>query len=201
MGKLIVIEGMDGTGTTTQSNLLVEYLKDLGLKAMRSAEPSSSPFGQEIRKWLSEPIENEPNLLTMLALAFAADRMHHVHHTLAPALKNYDFVIVDRYVLSSLVYQGLHLPNSFIVEINRFALVPDATLVLDVSAKTALERLGKREGNKEFYESRPMLEKIRSRYVHFVNQDPENYILIDASLSVEQVHQQILKVIRERFHI
>src|SRR5262245_34387247 len=120
MGRMIVIEGMDGTGTTTQSKLLVDHLNKIGLSAIRSAEPTSSPFGQEIRKWLALPIEDEPYLLTMLALAFAADRMHHVHHTLSPALKSYDYVIVDRYVLSSLVYQGLHLPSSFIVEINRF---------------------------------------------------------------------------------
>ncbi|HXW60294.1 MAG TPA: dTMP kinase [Myxococcota bacterium] len=201
MGKMIVIEGMDGAGTTTQSQLLLDYLNKIGLKAIKSAEPTKSPFGQEIRKWLATPIEKEPYLLTMLALAFAADRMHHVHHTLAPALKSYDFLIVDRYVLSSLVYQGLHLPNAYITEINRFALIPDVTLVLDISAKEAINRLGERASDKDFYETKPTLEKIRARYLHFVDQDLEHLVLIDASGSIEQVHNQIVSVVKRRFHI
>lgn len=200
MGKLIVIEGMDGAGTTTQSKLLVEHLQSLNQRAIRSAEPTNSVLGQEIRRWLSSPIEEDPYLLTMLALTFAADRMHHVHHTLAPALKTNDFVIVDRYVLSSLVYQGLHLPTSFIMEINRFALIPDLTLVLDVPAKNAAERLSLRPGAKDFYESRPMLEKIRGRYVHFAHEDPEHMVLIDALGTIEHVQEQIFNVVSQRFH-
>lgn len=201
MGKLIVIEGMDGAGTTTQSKLLADYLQELGHPTIKTAEPTKSVFGQEIRKWLASPIEKEPYLLTMLALAFAADRMHHVHHTLAPALKENDYVIVDRYVLSSLVYQGLHLPSAFVKEINRFALIPDMTLVLDISAKAALGRLAYRKGTKDFYENGTLLEKIRGRYAHFAEQDKEQYTLIDASGTIESVHQHIINVMQQKFHI
>lgn len=201
MGKMIVIEGLDGAGTTTQSKLLLSYLEKRGISAIRTAEPTKSPFGQEIRKWLASPIEKEPYLLTMLALAFAADRMHHVHHTLVPGLRDNEFVIVDRYVLSSLVYQGLHLPSSYVKEINRFALIPDMTLVLDIPAKDALVRLAGREGGKDFYESRTLLEKIRGRYAHFASEDPEQYTLIDAAGSIDSVHQHIINVVQQRFPI
>jgi dTMP kinase len=199
MGKMIVLEGMDGAGTTTQAKLLEERLKAMGFSVLRTAEPTKSPWGQEIRKWLASPIEGEPFLLTMLALAFATDRMHHVYHTLAPALKDNDFVIVDRYVLSSLVYQGLHLPSTFIAEINRFALIPDICLVLDISANEAMARLEKRANVRDFYESRAMLEKIRGRYLHFAELDPEHIVQIDGSGSVEDVALLIQDVIKKLF--
>ena len=91
----------------------------------------------------------------MLALCFAADRCIMLIFCLAPALKTDDFVLVDRYVMSSMVYQGLHLPASFVAEINKFALKPDLTLLLDISPKTAFERIISRQGPKDFYESMP----------------------------------------------
>ncbi len=199
MGKLIIIEGMDGAGTTTQTKLLAQNLRARGLKVLTSAEPTNSSIGLEARKLLASSIENEPNLLTTLALCFAADRMHHVHHTLGPALKSHDFVIVDRYVLSSLVYQGLHLPTSFVKEINRYALVPHLTIVMDIDAKIAFERLSARSGKKDFYESGPMLEKIRARYVHFAQSESPNLVLVDASGSVEQVNSHLMHVINNKF--
>ena len=195
MGKLIIIEGMDGSGTTTQTKLLADYLRSLGYKVSQSAEPTNSAIGQEIRKWLKEPIEKEPHLLTMLALCFAADRMHHVHFVLAPELKTHDFVLVDRYVMSSMVYQGLDLPASFVAEINNFALKPDLTLLLDVPASVAFERIGFRKGPKDFYESVPVLNRLRERYLHFAKLDPKKLALIDASESIELVHKHIVTII------
>jgi len=199
VGKLIIIEGMDGSGTTTQTKMLANYLSALGLKVSSSAEPTDSPIGQEIRKWLKEPIEKEPHLLTMLALCFAADRMHHVNFCLAPALKTHDFVLVDRYVMSSMVYQGLHLPASFVAEINKFALKPDLTLLLDVSPRIAYERIIIRQGPKDFYESEPMLNKLRQRYLHCAQLDPKNTALIDSSASPEQVHNHVVSIISHRY--
>lgn len=200
MGALIIIEGMDGAGTTTQTKLLADFLRAKGLKVLTSGEPSDSSLGLEARKLLASPIENEPNLLTTLALCFAADRMHHVHYTLIPALKSHDFVIVDRYVLSSLVYQGLHLPTSFVKEINRYALAPDLTVVMDVEAQVAFERLSGRSGKRDFYESAAWLEKIRTRYVHFAQQEPHT-VLIDASGHIEQVHSHLVHVIGNKYRL
>ena len=195
MSKLIIIEGMDGAGTTTQTKLLADYLTNLGYKVAQSAEPTNSAIGQEIRKWLKEPIEKEPHLLTMLALCFAADRMHHINFNLAPALKTQDFVLVDRYVMSSMVYQGLHLPTSFIAEINQYALKPDLTILLDVTPEIAFERIGFRKGPKDFYESKPMLTKLRDRYLHFAKLEQKKLALIDGSGSVEEVHTHIRNII------
>lgn len=199
MGKLIIIEGMDGSGTTTQTKMLAHYLGSLGYKVSSSAEPTNSPIGQEIRKWLKEPIEKEPYLLTMLALCFAADRMHHINFSLAPALKTHDFVLVDRYVMSSMVYQGLHLPASFVAEINKFALKPDITLLLDTPPKIAYERITIRQGPKDFYESMPMLIKLRDRYLHFAQLEPKNIAIIDGSTNPDQVHAHVMSIISNLF--
>ncbi len=202
MGKLIIIEGMDGAGTTTQTKLLAEFLIKCGYKVLSTAQPSKSAIGLEARKLLaSSTIEHEPHLLTALALCFAADRMHHVHHTLAPALKTHDFVLVDRYVLSSLVYQGLHLPTSFVKEINRYALEPDVTILMDIDADLAFKRLSARSIAKDFYESPQTLEKIRGRYVHFAALEPQKTIVVDASGSIEEVHSHVVHCIRSKFPI
>lgn len=198
-GKLVVIEGMDGAGTTTQSKMLATHLSRVGYKVLSSAEPTGSPIGQEIRNILAMPIANEPNLLTMLALCFAADRMYHVHYTLIPGLKQHDFVILDRYVLSSLVYQGLHLPTSFVKEINQYAIKPDLTVILDLDAQEAHERLSQRAATKDFYEAPGLLGKLRSRYLHFAKDDPARTVLIDAQGSIDRVHSHLVHVIEEKF--
>lgn len=195
MGKLIIIEGMDGAGTTTQTKMLADYLVSLGYKVSSSAEPTDSSIGREIRKWLKEPIEKEPYLLTMLALLFAADRMHHVNFVLATALKTHDFVLVDRYVMSSMVYQGLHLPANYVAEINKYAPKADLTLLLDTPAEVAYERIKIRKGPKDFYETVPMLNRLRERYLHFGQLEHKNTAIIDGSGSVEEVHNHVLCVI------
>jgi dTMP kinase len=199
MGKLIILEGMDGSGTTTQIKLLENYLSGLGYLVTSSAEPTNSAIGQEIRKWLKAPIEHEPDLLTMLALCFAADRMQHVHFVIKPALKTYDFVLVDRYVMSSLVYQGLHVPEEFVEKINQFALKPDLVLLLDVSAEMAFERITRRQGPKDFYESVALLQKMRERYKTCAENFMSPVAIIDSSPSAQQVHENIRAALAQLF--
>lgn len=198
-GKLIVLEGMDGVGTTTQSKLLTDYLRSCGYRVVSSSEPTSSAIGVEIRKILAEGREKSSSLLACLALCFAADRMQHIDTVIEPGLKQNDFIVLDRYVLSSLVYQGLHLPTTFVKEINQFALKPDLTIVLDVDAKEAFLRLSKRQSTRDYYETPQMLEKIRSRYQHFLQEDPRDKVLVDAYGAVQLVHGHIVNVVRDNF--
>lgn len=198
VGKFVVLEGMDGSGTTTQVRMLTAHLRNLGFKVVMSAEPTDSAIGQEIRRRLAEPMDLDPNRLASLALCFAADRMQHVHETIMPALKSQDFIVLDRYVLSSLVYQGLHLPTSFIKEINRFAVEPDLTMVLDVDAKLAHDRLLRRNSTKDFYESPDILLKIRARYLHFAKDESTKAVLIDAHGAVDQVHSHVIHAFEDR---
>jgi len=200
-GKLIVIEGIDGAGTTTQAKMLGSLISSFGYKVKNSAEPTKSAIGQEIRRMLALALDKEPDMLVSLALCFAADRMQHIHEVIEPGLNDNDFVILDRYVLSSLVYQGLHLPTSFVKEINQFALKPDLTIILDLDASLAHERLTRRVLTKDFYEDEDLLEKIRHRYLHFAKDDPHNTVLIDGSDGIDQVQSHIWHVLSQRFNL
>jgi dTMP kinase len=201
LGNFVVLEGMDGVGTTTQTRKLVAYLRSLGLSVTESAEPTTSVIGQEIRRILKMPIDGEKNLLACLALCFAADRMQHIHQTVMPAMLKQDFIVLDRYVMSSLVYQGLHLPSTFVKEINRFALSADLTIVLDMDPKRAHERLAQRNGPLDFYESFEFLSQLRGRYLHFAKEEPSSTVIIDGDGSMEDVHSHVVHVIRERFKL
>lgn len=198
MGKLIVIEGMDGVGTTTQTRLLAGYLQSLSYKVMASAEPTKGGIGQEIRKLLKNKHEKSSDFLVALSLCFAADRMLHVHDEIKPGLIENDFVILDRYVLSSLVYQGLHVPTSFVKDINQYALKPDMTIILDLDPDLALERIGLRAGEKDFYETPAYLKQLRQRYLHF-QKDDTTAVLVDARGSVEQVQSHIQHIVNQKF--
>ena len=198
-GKLIVLEGMDGAGTTTQSGLLVSHLQKRGVRVTRSAEPTKSALGQEARRLLAHPDELDQELLVALALCFAADRMQHVHEVILPSLQRGDFVVLDRYMLSSMVYQGLHLPASFVKEINRYAIKPDLTIVLDVDVNLACQRLMQRGEAKDFYEIPETLHKIKNRYLLFAQQDAQDTLIIEANESVADVEKHILRVVTDRF--
>ncbi len=197
-GKFIVLEGMDGAGTTTQAALLARHLESRGVRVTKSAEPTKSPLGVEARRLLALPIEHDEDMLVSLALCFAADRMQHVRDTIRPSLARGDFVLLDRYHMSSLVYQGLHLPASFVKEINRYAIKPDLTLVLDIDAKLAHARLVERYSVKDFYETPETLAKIRQRYLHYAEED-KNAVIIDASGAVQQVESHIATIINQQF--
>jgi dTMP kinase len=177
---------------------LANRLRSLGFAVVESREPTTSVIGQEIRRMLSLSVEKNSQLLTALALCFAADRMQHIHDVIAPALKNQDFIILDRYVLSSLVYQGLHLPAEFVNEINKFAIKPDLTMILDIDPKLAYDRLFLRIGSKDFYETPEMLSKLRSRYLHFAKDEPDKAI-IDAQGTIEAVERHIFVMVEQAF--
>lgn len=191
--KFIVVEGMDGTGSTTQTRMLASHLTTLGYRVTTSFEPTKSVVGQEIRGLLKYSGHKSKEFLVNLALCFAADRMQHAREVILPALLEHDFVILDRYVLSSLVYQGMDLPTSFVKAINQYAPTPHVTVVLDLDVDEALNRIRGRSMQKDFYETKPMLEKIRERYRHFAQKEPHT-VLVDADGDAGQVHQRIFQI-------
>lgn len=195
-GKLIVLEGGDGSGTTTQAHKLVSHLKGKGFKVCSSAEPTDSGIGKEIRKMLSQSIAKEHDLLVSLALCFAADRMYHIHNFIVPNLKTHDFVILDRYLLSSLVYQGMDLPINFVKTINSYAISPHLTIVIDLDPKTALSRLSLRGKKKDFYESIELMTKVRNGYLQLAKENYHDTVIVDGSRDLNSVHEEIVSVIK-----
>jgi len=150
-GLFIVIEGIDGSGSTTHSKLLAKALRQRGIRVAETCEPSGGPIGGMIRQvlqrrlFVADAAGPRAFAWSTMALLFAADRMDHLDSTVVPALRDGAVVISDRYDLSSLAYQSATAPTgekvvSWIRELNARAIRPDLTIVIDVPPEVAEER-------------------------------------------------------------
>jgi dTMP kinase len=162
-GVFICIEGLDGCGKTTQAKLLAKKLRK-SHNALYTAEPSRGKIGTYIRK---RCLYGEKRLSTVVeALLFAADRVEHVENEVLPALREGRLVISDRYVYSSLAYQGAAgLSIDWIEKVNEHALKPDLAVFLDVDPKTVMQRLKPKLSVMETMETQ---QRVRDVYLKFV---------------------------------
>src|SRR5262245_42787632 len=176
-GTFIVVEGIDGAGTTTHSRLLAKALKIPGREVVLTCEPTNGPVGGLIRQILQRRLfvadATGPRAFawSTLALLFAADRLDHLDSVVLPALADGSIVVSDRYDLSSLAYQSATAPGGpgvvpWIRSLNARAIRPDLTLVLDVPAEVAAERRRGRGGVEEVFENRALQDKLASIYQH-----------------------------------
>src|SRR5436309_1713570 len=159
-GRFIVFEGLDGAGTTTQAKMLAERLQGRGRTVYVAHQPSEGPVGLLIRQILAgraatPQADGKLGVVDErgMALLFAADRLDHLASQIEPRLARGEDVVLDRYVLSSLAYQGATVSHEFIQAANRYARKPDLTLFLYVPAPVALERVRKRGAKLERYET------------------------------------------------
>ncbi len=213
-GRFVVIEGIDGAGTTTQTSLLVSRLRKEGIVARGTREPSTGPIGSLIRQVLTGRValptakgdtESHGSWGTM-ALLFAADRMDHVGWEIEPALRTGEFVVSDRYVASSLAYQSLTAPPDvkhaleWVRTLNDMAIKPDLTIVLDVPADVAATRREIRGEQEERYERLELQKKLAKFYRDLPSVLPDQRVeLIDGSKDVSDVHGAIVQLVRERY--
>jgi dTMP kinase len=174
-GRFIVFEGLDGAGTTTQATLLAERLRQKGRSVYLGHQPSDGHVGQLIRQILAgraatPQADGKLGVVDerVMALLFAADRLDHLGSQIEPRLARGEDVILDRYTLSSLAYQGVTVSHEFIVAANRFARKPDLTLFLYVPSSVALERVRQRGAKLERYETAAQLAAIEREYSRLV---------------------------------
>jgi len=197
-GIFVVLEGIDGAGTTTQARLLQERLAaELG-RCLLTREPSDGPIGMLIRQVLRGRLGGYPGSdgdaafdRASLALLFAADRLDHLAAEIAPALAQGSPVVCDRYVLSSLAYQSLDLDPAWVAEINARARQPDLTLLLDVPPGDALARVHATRAATELFEEREILEQVTRNYQRFAEQDRERTTRLDGRGPVDQVQRLV----------
>jgi len=188
-GKFICIEGVDGSGKTTQAKRLVKNLRRKGHDAVYTTEPSDGKIGTFIRDFVLSRESRVPIMLE--ALLFAADRVDHVQADVEPLLEQGKTVVCDRYVCSSLAYQGAAgLDLDWMDCINRFALKPDLTLFLDVPPEVGLNRLRRK---KSVMENAKNLRNVRDVYLSLVRQN--RMILLDGHKSVDKVAENVLKAV------
>ena len=187
-GVFICIEGLDGCGKTTQAKLLAKKLAQ-SYNSVYTSEPSRGNIGTFIRK---RCLYGEKRLSTIVeALLFAADRFEHVENEIRPALREGRLVISDRYVYSSLAYQGAAgLSLEWIRTVNEHALKPDLAVFIDVKLETVMNRLKSKRSVMENIET---LEKARDIYLKFVAKG--ELIRIDGNRAKDEVAETLSKVV------
>ena len=188
-GKFICIEGVDGSGKTTQAKMLVRNLRGKDYDAVYTTEPSTGKIGALIRGFVLSRKNRVP--IALEALLFAADRVDHVQTEVEPLLKQGKIVVCDRYLFSSLAYQGAAgLDLLWMDCINKFALKPDLTLFLDVSPDVAISRLKRK---KSVMETLQNLAKVREIYLDLAQQ--QRMVSLDGNKTVNEVAEDILKTV------
>lgn len=195
-GRFLVLEGLDGAGTTTQSRRLAERLRATGRRVHVTAEPSAGPLGGLARLVLSRRLGGAPGSASgfdpgALALLFAADRLDHVAAEIAPRLDAGEDVVCDRFTLSSLAYQSLTCGDVAWVEaVNARARTPDLTLFLRVTPEVALARRAAETGAAELFEVPAFQREVALAYeaaMERLRRRGERVVAIDGERPVEEV--------------
>lgn len=187
----ICLEGVDGSGKSTQIQMLENWLSQLGYPVLAIYEPTDSAVGEIIRNMLRNPQASTPNFQKTLALLFAADRML-LMDKIQKAEESGQIVISDRCFYSSLVYQD---HKEWISQINHYVQKPDMVILMDLEVETALKRC---EG-KDHFENKVFLEKIRIRYLKMG--EKEHFYVINAENGVNKIHHDIKKLIAPKLGI
>jgi dTMP kinase len=204
-GRFIVLEGIDGSGTTTQGRSLVALLSQAGIAARFTCEPSTGRLGVLLRELLSGAGEDVSREWDCMALLFAADRLDHVAREVRPALAQGITVVCDRYDLSSLAYQSATSAAQaaavpWIRALNQRALRPDLTLVLNVDADVAEARRAERGGSKELFERRDLQRRLAEIYAAAEQLVPGDHLVhVNANATADEVRDAVLAAIALRF--
>jgi len=193
-GVFVVFEGGEGSGKSTQCRMLVQWLSELGYPVELTREPGGTALGQQLRRLLLDPDTGDLSARAE-TLIYLADKAEHVDRVLLPALADGRVVISDRYVDSTLAYQGagrsLHP-----VELEPMALWatsglrPHLTIVLDIDPVLGLERAG---SSPDRIESEPLdfHRRVREHFLDLASADPAHYAVLDADRSPEEIHTAI----------
>lgn len=203
----ITLEGIEGSGKTTQIDRLAEFLEANGMKCVTTRQPGGTVIGENIRSILLNPANHTLQPMTELLL-YLADRAQHIDEIIRPALAAGKTVICDRYFDATLVYQGYArgLSVQLLLELHQILfdnLKPDVTLLLDLSPRQGLERAwqqlnsGQRVGHESRFENEAVAfhKKVRTGYLELARLEPQRFRIIDAAQSPDQVFAEISKTL------
>lgn len=197
----IAFEGIDGSGKSTQINLLSEHLSSLSHRVHQTCEPSPGPIGRMIRDIFSGKMEGDHHTIAGL---FVADRLHHLLNKTDGILTKMsagNHVLTDRYVFSSYAYQGAHVDLDWVIAANSESqriLQPDLHIFLDIPVDTALSRLVKRREQLEIFETRENLEKVKTMYDLVLDRfrTDQNILIVDGMQSQEDIAADIWSAVK-----
>ncbi len=186
-GKLIAIEGCDGSGLSTQTNMLCEWLRSKGHEVLQTKEPTENFVGKIIRSVLRKEIITDHKTLQLL---FCADRAHHLESEIIPALKQGKIVVTDRYIMSTLAFGSLNEDAGWLKRLNEKFRKPDLTIIVDVPEDVSINRIKKSRPKTELFEETSKLKKIRANY-RKLSEEFTNIISVDGTKPPEEVFNLI----------
>ncbi len=205
----ITLEGIDGSGKTTQIKLLYDYLKQKKGRVVLTREPGGTRVGELVRSLIlgEDYAELEPQAELFLLLA---DRAQHVREVIAPALLAGEIVLCDRFIDSTVAYQGFGrgVDINFIEQLNAMVIdmcVPDLTIVFDCEPRVVFERLRRRTGVDRSHlgrferEEKTFHRRVREGYLWLAEREPQRVTLVDGHESVEEAHEVVVEIVRETF--
>ncbi len=198
-GLFIALEGLDGSGLTTQSGRLVEHFIRNGTKAYLTKEPTDNVVGGLIRGALSDVYKLPPEALQLL---FAADRGHHLAREIIPILKQGRVVVCDRYFWSTVAFGSLAVDRKWLLEINKHYIFPDILILLKVPPKVCVERIKRNRFDFELFEKVEQLRKVWKTYdwlgKKFKNKGVK---VVDGVGTIEDVGDRIIEIISRNYKV
>lgn len=203
-GIFLSLEGSDGCGKTTQLNLLSDYLRRLGGNIVLTREPGGTPIAEQIREVILS-VKNTGMSDACEALLYAASRAEHVEKVIIPAIERGDMVLSDRFVDSSIAYQGFgrELSEEFVRQINSWAtdkIMPDATIFLDMDPDAALRRrCAAGEPDRLESEKNEFFRTVYRAYDGMRRAEPDRFWSVNADQSVDEVHEDVLLAVQQAF--
>ena len=203
-GIFIAFEGIDGSGKSTQIQMLTNRIQREGIRCYQTCEPSSGPIGSLTRQILTGRIKTDNRVI---AAMFAADRLDHLLNEVDGIVAKVEeglAVITDRYYFSSYAYHSVDVPMDWVIKTNEESakvLRPDVTIFIDIDADTAMERITKNRFHTELFEKKSRLEKVRNNYLKAFEllKDEENVIIVDGTKSVEEIAEEIWQKTKNLF--
>jgi len=205
--KMIVVDGVDGSGKGVQTRRLQQLLTQCGYQTLLTREPGGSAAAEDIRKLLVEGEPDKWDSMTELLLMYAA-RKSHLRDTIYPALNSGQWVVSDRFADSSRAFQGIagKLGLELVEQIHQLVVgsfVPDLTLILDIPESVALKRALKRGGGEDRFEKKGVdyQSRVRQAFLQIAAGDTRRYQVIDADQSIDEVSEQILDTVNRHFDL
>lgn len=193
-GLFITVEGTDGSGKSTQLEFISDYLKENGETAIITREPGGTPIGEKIRAIILDKKNEEMSPVTEMLL-YAASRAQHIEQLIGPALTRGRMVLCDRFIDSSLAYQGYArgLGESVSV-VNQYAIgdfMPDITFLLKLSPREGLARVKEQERDRMESQKMNFYQKVYDGYLDLESKYPDRIVGIDATGTIEEINQSI----------
>ncbi len=202
-GKFVVFEGIDGSGTTTQSKRAADWLRARSVRVVETFEPTDGIIGRVIRQALScewPGCEGQELAPELFALLFATDRLDHVNGKIVPTLERGEWVVSDRCYLSSFAYQSVGCDLDWVRSLNRHVRRADLTVLLDVDAEAAYERFAGERRRREVFETVDKMAAIRENYLNIADvlrAEGDRIVTLDAAPSADDVALQVQNALAE----